>query len=202
MGRLASMAVLGLWGVSLMSCKQELSLGQPNRSTEVHTAALATSNVAAAVATMPSRDGRDDQPSQFFNSLSGHLEIELTEPARPVNDKVMNLAAPPTARIKSLRLSVAVQEGEQERNLTNAELDRVALRSSHVVLRGESGKQVTYDASNGEYFTVRQLVECVEEAERVLRADALWMGGIDVEHIYFEGLQLVAPGTYEILWGS
>ncbi|HEX2736451.1 MAG TPA: hypothetical protein VHM70_32835 [Polyangiaceae bacterium] len=202
MGRLVSIAVLGLWGVSLMSCRQELSPDQPSRSTQVHTAAAATLNVAAAVAPVPSQDGRDDQPSQFFKSLSGHLEIELTEPAKPVSDKVMNLAAPSTARIKSLRLSVAVQEGKQERNLTNAELDRVALRSSHVVLRGESGKQLTYDASNGEYFTVRQLVECVEEAERVLRANTQWMGGIDVDHVYFEGLQLVAPGTYEILWGS
>lgn len=138
----------------------------------------------------------------FFSSLSGTLEIELSEPARPVSDKLANLAAPPGAKIKSLRLVLGVLDGDVQRKLTDAELDSVALRESHVVLRGESGKELEYDAPNGEYFTVRDLIHAIEQTESVVRAESKWLGGVDVHHVYFEGLEMNEPGHFEIQWGS
>lgn len=138
----------------------------------------------------------------FFNSLSGSLEIELSEPAKPVSDKVANLAAPPGAKVKSLRLVLGVLEGEVVRKLTDSELDTVALRQAQVTLHAESGEAVQHDAPNGEYFTVRDLIQAVEKTESTLRGKTEWLGGIDVHHIYFEGLEATKPGHFEILWGS
>lgn len=175
------------------------------------TAAVSAAPPSAPVATTvaaktgPSRE-LDDQARyaelRFFSSLSGTLEIELSEPARPVSDKIANLAAPPGAKIKSLRLVLGVLEGEEQRKLTDAELDSVALRESHVVLRGESGKELEYDAPNDEYFTVRDLIHAIERTESVVRAESEWLGGVDVHHIYFEGLEMSEPGHFQVLWGS
>ena len=119
-----------------------------------------------------------------------------------VSDKVANLAAPRGAKIESLRLVLGVFDGNAQRELTAAELDSVALRESRVALSGESGKELEYEAPNGEYFTVRDLIRAVERAETALRADSEWLGGIDVHHIYFEGLEMTKPGHFQVMWGS
>lgn len=138
----------------------------------------------------------------FFNSLSGRLEIELTEPPTKIAERLENVKATPSAKIKSLRLTVEVFDKDQARPLTAAELDSVALRQPRVVLVAESGHQVAHDAPNHEFFTVRDLVDAVEQTERKLRGESEWFGGVDVHHIYFEGLEPVGPATFQVLWGS
>jgi hypothetical protein len=140
---------------------------------------------------------------EFFNSLSGKLEIELTEPAEPFAN-LLNLRASPSAQISNLKLYAKVfnRDTEDFRNLTEEELNSVAFRAKHIKLRGESGEVISHDAPNGEFFSVRQLLQAVEETERRTRNRSEWYGGVDVHHCFFEGIHPGGGDTWDIFWGS
>ncbi len=144
----------------------------------------------------------DETPLEFFNRMSGTLNIVLTEPPVPVSPKVLNKKALPTAKIKSLWLEMKVWEDDEMRPLTEEEATTVALRKARVRLRGLTREAVFHEAPNGKDFTVRELWIAVEETERQTRSTSKWFGGIDVHHIYFEGLRLEEDGSYSIEWGS
>jgi hypothetical protein len=141
---------------------------------------------------------------EFFNSLRGKLEIELDTPAEPIGD-LLNLRASPEARIVrlELRAEVFLPDTEVFRPLTAAELDSVAFRGGAIRLRSEDGEAVSHAAPNGSHFTVRDLLCAVEETERQTRGGSEWFGGIDVHHVYFEGIHSDDDDdVWEIYWGS
>ncbi|MGA9520488.1 MAG: hypothetical protein WBV82_03435 [Myxococcaceae bacterium] len=76
------------------------------------------------------------------------------------------------------------------------------MREPLIRLRGEAGDPVEHRAPNGKHFTVRELVKAVEETERQSRSRSNWLGGIDVHHVYFEGIHPENDGTWSIAWGS
>lgn len=148
-----------------------------------------------------------DHPElDFFNGLSGKLVIELTVPPERVGN-LLNERATPEAGIVSLKLVVEIfnSDTDERRALTTEELDSVAFRGASIRLRSEEGEAVNHDAPNGKFFTVRQLLQAVEETERQTRAQSEWLGGIDVHHVYLEGLHPDEDGeddVWEIYWGS
>ena len=139
----------------------------------------------------------------FFNSLSVKLEVELTVPAEPVAN-LLNVRAAPDAQVVRLQLRAEVfnREARQFRPLTPEELDAVAFRASSIKLRSEDGQTTSHDAPNGSFFTVRELLQAVEETERQTRSQTEWLGGIDVHHVYFEGIHSTEDNVWEIYWGS
>jgi hypothetical protein len=144
-----------------------------------------------------------DRPElAFFNKLSGILHIELTEPAQPYAPHVLNLQASPDARITSLRFDAQVFERGELRPLTEDELASIAFAAPQIRLRGDTGEEVAHDAPNGEHFTVRDLIRAVELTELRTRGSSEWLGGVDVHHIFFEGISLEQDGTWAICWGS
>jgi hypothetical protein len=145
-----------------------------------------------------------DRPElAFFNKLSGILHIELTEPAQQAAPHVLNLVASPGARIKALRFDVEVFEDGELRPLTDDELASVAFAAPRIELFNvDAGERVPHEAPNGEHFTVRDLIRAVELTERSTRESAEWLGGVDVHHIFFEGIALEEDGTWAICWGS
>jgi hypothetical protein len=139
----------------------------------------------------------------FFNRLRGRLEIELTEPAHQVAPHILNLQASPSAKIKSLRFAASVPTDDYDvRPLTEDELSSVAFIAPKIELRGDTGTPVVNEAPNGKHFTVRDLIEAVERTELATRGSSEWLGGIDVHHIYFEGILSEGDGTWSICWGS
>lgn len=140
---------------------------------------------------------------EFFNSLSGKLEIELDVPAEHVGN-LLNLRASPDARVVrvALRAEVFNHDTEEFRPLTPQELDAVAFRGRSIRLRSEDGEAVSHAAPNGSYFTVRELLRAVEETERRTRGQSEWIGGVDVHHVFFEGIHLGEDGVWDIYWGS
>jgi hypothetical protein len=60
----------------------------------------------------------------------------------------------------------------------------------------------TYIAPNKKHFTVKELVEVVEEWERIDRPRSNWFGGVDEHHIFFEGLKVDENNVAVSLWGS
>jgi hypothetical protein len=147
----------------------------------------------------------DADALDFFNGLSGHLDVKLTEAAKPVSEHVMNLQASPTARLDSIGLRLSVYEPDNDpkfRPLTDAEWSRVVLHAATIRMRGETEKIVEHAAPNGASFTVRELAAAVEETERQGRGDSQWLGGIDVHHVFFEGIEEDVDGVWTICWGS
>lgn len=150
-------------------------------------------------------NGHDDEGLRFFNSLSGRLHIELSEPPQPYSARMLNLTAPPTARIQSVSLDMKGRvdpETGKFTDLTDSEWNRVVLRSPLIRMRGETERAVEHRAADGVAFTVRDLAAAIRETERQTRGDTEWLGGIDVHHVYFEGIELEDDGVWAIRWGS
>jgi hypothetical protein len=60
---------------------------------------------------------------------------------------------------------------------------------------------VLLDAPDGATFTIRDLAAAIAKTERESRERGEWLGGIDVHHIFFEGLSF-DDDVWTISWGS
>ncbi|MFQ6326940.1 hypothetical protein ACLMAL_12460 [Nocardia sp. CWNU-33] len=138
---------------------------------------------------------------KFFNGLSGTLAIELTEPTENVAANLSNQRATATAAIRGVSFTLNVFENGDFRDVTVDEFDRVVLELPMLNLRG-FGDPVEHRAPNGEWFTVRDLAAAIAETERSTRQQSQWFGGVDVHHIFFEGIHERDDGVWEIYWGS
>ena len=106
----------------------------------------------------------DDEGLDFFNALSGWLDIALSEPAQPISKGMQNLAASPSARVERVSLTMRVLEDKGLRNLTDEEWTRVVLRTPVIRMCGNDGKCVVeHGAPNGAAFTVRDLAAAIAE---------------------------------------
>lgn len=140
---------------------------------------------------------------EFFNSLTGELQFELTEPAEPYRN-LANLAAKPSAELVDVRFRPEIfDEKEQKfRDLTEAELQLLIFHEPSIRLRALSEDIVEHNAPNGRSFTVKEMFAAIEETERRTRDNSKWLGGIDVHHRFFEGIYQEENGDWEISWGS
>jgi hypothetical protein len=151
-----------------------------------------------------SNDQVDDKALAFFNRLSGRLKIELTELPVQLSPQLSNVAAPPSARVVNVSLRMSVFEDHGFRELTEGEWSLVVLRAAGIRMRNESVPEVVVEhaARDGKAFTIRELASAVEETERRARGSTAWFGGVDVHHVFFEGMRLEDSGTWSIHWGS
>ena len=144
----------------------------------------------------------------FFNKISARLEIEMSAPPEFI-ENTADLRATPTSTITSLKLQAVIVDrdstspkGIAARELTAQELHAIAFDGARIELRGEGGVTVSYQAPNGQSFSVQDLLKAVEDTERQSRPNSEWFGGVDVHHIYFEGIHESGAGVWEIQWGS
>ncbi len=140
---------------------------------------------------------------EFFNGLSGRLEIELTVPAQRAAPHMLNLVASKSARIKHVEMTFSIRGDDDNRELTDAEWNRVVIRKPHIKMCSVDTPDVIveHDAPDGKAFTVRDLAKAIAKTESQSREHGEWCGGIDVHHIYFEGIEL-GDGVWTICWGS
>lgn len=149
--------------------------------------------------------GRTESKARPLEAVSARLYISLTEPEVLVapHTTLKNKKATPSAQITSLELKskVYVREEGDSRPITEEELGAVAFENAGIEIKS-LGHVVKHDAPNGEAFTVRDLLQAVEDTERQVRGVSEWFGGVDCHHIYYEGLHLQEDGTYSVFWGS
>jgi hypothetical protein len=144
----------------------------------------------------------DNEVLGFFNKLSGRLDVRLSEATQQIAEGMLNRAAPPSARIEEVLLSMRVFENPGFRDLTDEEWSRAVFRTPVIRLCGLAERVVEHRAPDGAAFTIRDLAEAIAETERQTRDGSEWFGGIDVHHVYFEGLMLDEDGVWSIAWGS
>jgi hypothetical protein len=140
---------------------------------------------------------------EFFNRLCGNIKNELTEPAEHYGN-MANLAAKPSAKIVDIKYYPQVWEEDKDElhDLTEAELQLEIFQHPSIRLRGEGEVVVEHSAPNGNSFTIQDMIIAIEVTERKSRGSSEWLGGIDVHHIYFEGIHQDENGDWEIHWGS
>jgi hypothetical protein len=138
----------------------------------------------------------------FFNALSATLRVDLSEPTEKISEHLMNQRATPKAEIVSVSLQpqVFVRDEGKFRDLTAAELELVVLEVPSVTLRGY-GRPIEHQAPDGRRFTVADLVTAVAETERQTRAESEWFEGVDVHHVFFEGMAWDGE-AWKLRWGS
>ncbi len=88
------------------------------------------------------------------------------------------------------------------RPLTDDEWNRVAFRESTIRFKGAGERVVEHRAPNDRWFTTRELAKAIEETERQTRGYSDWFGGIDVHHVFFQGIELGDDGVWSTSWGS
>jgi hypothetical protein len=140
---------------------------------------------------------------EFFNKLGGQLEIQLSEQTVPINPKVANRKATSNATIKGVVMKGEFYESDEigYRDLLKSELDQIAFNGSSIILSGAGNEPVEHQASNKSFFTVKELFKAIEITELKTRHKTDWFGGINVHHVYFEGIEC-QNGTWLIYWGS
>ena len=145
----------------------------------------------------------DEDALEFFNGLSGQLAVDLTEPAQSISENLPgNLVAPAGARVKRVSLELRIFEDDDFHDLSEEDWSRVVIWGASLRLRGESGVVVEHRAPDGKAFTVRDLGEAVARTEHQGRDESEWFGGVDVHHVFFEGISLEEDGVWAICWGS
>ena len=133
--------------------------------------------------------------------IGGRLHVELSEPTELIAPGLANTRAPGGAAILSIKLESYMFDGYDLRPLRGEELDAVGFEEPAIEI-GSFGKVTRHVAPNGEYFTVRDILAAVEDVERVARVESEWFGGVDVHHVFFEGLHESESGVWRISWGS
>jgi hypothetical protein len=146
----------------------------------------------------------------LFNRLSGTISIEMSEPPHRMG-QLWNMQSPPTATLKDVTWpnpSIYEKDNYDDpfRPLTSEELDLVVLETPSIRVNSfaclKRTRNVEHKAPNGKYFTIRDMLGVVVETERQTRGDTDWFGGIDVHHVFFEGIKLRDDGVWIIGWGS
>jgi hypothetical protein len=138
--------------------------------------------------------------SKFNDTFSGSLDIELSEEPTPISEKLYNVSAPPTAKIKSIKFQPSIMKDDDFVNPTKKDLAEIIIVAPTITINSRGGS-ATFNAPNGKHFTAGDLIVVIEESERQTRGNTEWFGGIDVHHVYFEGLVPDKNG-YTIYWGS
>ena len=145
-----------------------------------------------------------DKISDLFSEINFTINVFLLSEVsaegklkRKFRKKVLNV----TANSVSTTKHGADGEFLDFENLSEEELNQVGYNDSKITFHSKIKK--TYEAKNGEFFTIKELINniCKFEKEDRLEGEG-WMGGIDCHHIFFEGFHLKKNGCFEIAWGS
>jgi len=150
--------------------------------------------------------------SELVDRVCNTLNIVLTNDgiyhADPVSNSsasfhLMNDFAKPGAQIVSITWDSCHytwdEDNECIENVSEEELDRIVYDGQQMTF--ETGRyQKTYTNPNG--FTLRHVMDLVLDFERESRSRTQWFGGVDVHHIFFEGITQNDRGNFEIGWGS
>ena len=143
------------------------------------------------------------EPQILLEHVSGTLTVEVSAAPMRLAKKPANRAARPEAEVVALRFEASIFENGEFRSLTEPELEEIAFAEQAIRLRsGRTTVVIRFDAPNKKHFTVRDLIAAIEVTEQATRPSSDWFGGVDIHHVFFEGIAVGRDGIGSILWGS
>jgi hypothetical protein len=130
------------------------------------------------------------------------LQFQMSEAPVRITERLENLRAPASARITGVSLEFQVLN-EDLRPLTAEELSRVVFPTP--VLRMRSGEVldvvVEHRAPSPQGFSIADVAAAIARTEQEARPRSEWFGGVDIHHVFFEGL-IWEEEAWTINWGS
>src|ERR1017187_7524301 len=92
-----------------------------------------------------------------FNHLSMTLDIKLTKSLKPISDKVYNMMADSSAKIKSVKLSkpqyFVDNDDDPFVNIPGEDLNKIVINKPTIKITSYQGKEVmAFDAPNNKAF--------------------------------------------------
>lgn len=128
----------------------------------------------------------DYEEMEFFNSIGGVPGVHVTQEPKSMKNLSGNKVAEKSELISvNLKPEIYLEEEGIFRQLTDIELNTIAFNRPSIELVSKSDEVVEHKASNGKYFTVKELLNAVELTEKKTRKNTNWFGGVDIHHIYF-----------------
>ena len=148
----------------------------------------------------------------FFNRLSGTIGVETSEKPERIGN-LLNIKSTPNAKLLDVTWEPNVYQPDNDhepfRDLTKDDWKRIVFDCSAITLGCSisnycgDGEETEHQAPNGKYFTVRDMVKAVCDNQMQTRGATDWFGGIDVHHVFFEGITISEDGTFGTIgWGS
>lgn len=141
---------------------------------------------------------------KFFNDLGGCVCIEMSE--EPKHKRLMlNQYSSPTSKVKEVSWDPYIYTEDDTREPTPEELKLVVFEAPSIKLRSHAclspSKVIEHTAPDGKYFTVKDMIKVICETEQQTRDETDWFGGVDIHHVFYEGLTL-NEDVWTVSWGS
>lgn len=137
----------------------------------------------------------------MLDEISGMLKIDLTKEPVKIVSGLSNLKAISTAKIKNIKL-INIYEIDfntyDNLKISKEKMNEETYYCSQLTLMGRARIPVMHKAPNGKFFTLKDVISAVEETEKQTREHTEWFGGIDVHHVFFDGISEEG----QIYWGS
>ena len=134
----------------------------------------------------------------IVGEISTTLDIELDE-SPYTRGNLSNLFAKPTSKITSMKWSeISLYDNDEDTHKPLSDSDFAIIGYNKGIIKIN---EYTYEKEKG-FFTIGELFDVILDAEKKIRQNSEWFGGIDVHHIFFEGLWKQKNGTFKIGWGS
>ena len=163
--------------------------------------------------TFTTNHANEDAGWNVLNGLSISLMMKTDKKRkRRVNGQTREVEMP-GANITSMQFSTPLKWDETRSDLIYVrpeEMSQVAFRGEELCIETSSSlssrkrmrMSFPTDEETGS-FTVRQVLDNVLDFERAVRPHTEWFGGVDVGHVFFDGLvRDEATGRYSVRWGS
>ena len=144
-----------------------------------------------------------------FEVLDDDWNADMNDPSKqPVASTLLNIVPwndpgnlwKPNGRdFKAKFDSVQIYEPDTDelRDVADFEFESAAFTRSIIRFEMRDGSVLNFNAKNGEYFTLRELLGYILEKEQLDRQD--WL---DPDRSFFEGLDTSPEGLTQIIWGS
>jgi len=142
----------------------------------------------------------------FFDGLGGTIEIETSEKPERIGT-LLNLKSTPTSKLLSVKWEPHIYIEDGVRKLTKEEWKLIVFDCPTIKLSCATsnycgdGETTEHQAPNKQYFTIRDMVQAICDNQKQTRGSTDWFGGIDVHHIFFEGIEMTEDIGI-ISWGS
>jgi hypothetical protein len=147
--------------------------------------------------------------SDLVNKVRPVLHIILDKKTKRISKKLLNLKSDSNAKILKIEWCEPLHYyNYDDENYENDDDDDIHVCTEEELNSvGYNGKIFNYEnveyTTENDFFTVKEIFDIILLREPEIRSKTNWFGGIDVHHIFYEGLHFSESlKTFKCAWGS